>query len=99
MQPPARHWIDRRWGAIGKVFPTLTMDWIYGEHSADRLKHHKWMLTRPTFRLAARGLHQLLAVEGDVVIGSVNPAAYELRVSRWNTARPSDPVLSSPTET
>lgn len=70
MQPPARSslgWIDQRWDAIGATFPDLTMDWLYHEHSADRLKHHRWMLTRPSFLKTTHELHRLLAVEGDAL--------------------------------
>lgn len=73
MQIPATTagWIDHRWAAIGKILPTVTMDWLYQEDGADRLKHHRWMLTRPSFRATARNLHRTLVRNGDVAIRSV----------------------------
>jgi hypothetical protein len=47
------------------------MDWLYQEDGADRLKHHQWMLTRPSYLAIARVLHRIFAMEGDNVIRSV----------------------------
>ena len=74
MEPPARdslRWIDQRWGEIDKIFPSFTMDWIYQKDAADRLKHHRWMLTRPTFLTAARDIHRALSVDSDFIISAV----------------------------
>lgn len=68
----AVRWIDHNWQAIEDILPRLTMDWYYQEDGADRLKHNRWMLTRPTFLEVARKLHRDLLPNGVMLIRSVS---------------------------
>ena len=73
----AVRWIDHNWQAIEDILPRLTMDWYYQEDGADRLKHNRWMLTRPTFLEVARKLHGDLRGNGDILIRSVSESGFD----------------------
>ncbi len=75
MQPPSARrplrWIDQRWDEISEIFPSFIMDWLYDEHGAARLEHHRWMLTRPSFQAITRELHHAVGTSSKIIISSV----------------------------